>query len=218
MVALPTKAIQDEVANLLLDQGAVVVSPDQPFTYASGLKGPIYSDNRLLLSDCTVRRRVVELLGGLVVESGVEFKLVAGVATAGIPYGALLADQLAKGMIYLRSGGAKGHGKQNRIEGRYQAGDEIILIEDLINQAGSVEAAALAAVEGELKVKGAFSIVTYQMQSAVKRLEKISLPGYSLTNFSAIVGAAKERQLIDQTGVQLLNSWQQDPAAWASPC
>ncbi|MBT3234411.1 MAG: orotate phosphoribosyltransferase [Bdellovibrionales bacterium] len=217
MVLLPTKEIQLEVANLLLDQGAVVVSPAKPFTYASGLKGPIYSDNRLLLSDYNVRRRVVQLLGELVRASEVEFKLVAGVATAGIPYGALLAEQLERGMIYLRSGGAKRHGKQNQIEGRYQAGDRVILIEDLINQAGSLESAALAAMDGGLEVTAAFSIVTYQMDHAAKRLAKINLPAYSLTNFKILVEVATQRELIDSAGRELLNQWQQDPSSWSAP-
>lgn len=205
-----------EVAKILLENGCLQLSPSDPFTYASGIKGPIYCDNRQLLSFPSARSRIIELFVEKLKASGWKFDHLAGLATAGIPHCALIAGEMDESMIYIR-GKAKGHGKQNQIEGKYEAGQSIVLVEDLINQGKSLKDAIEASKASGLKPVGILSIVTYEMQKSKNILEEYQLPLVSLTNFSTITQLALEQNLISAEESSMLNSWQSDPVGWSSP-
>ncbi|WP_164848362.1 orotate phosphoribosyltransferase [Halobacteriovorax sp. HLS] len=204
---------EKEVAKILLDNNCLQLSPSEPFTYASGLKGPIYCDNRKLLSFVEARSRIVQHFVETINESGIKFDQLAGLATAGIPHCAFIANELSVPMIYIR-GKAKGHGKQNQIEGSFKKGQSILLVEDLINQGKSLEDAIIAALAEGLVPVGVVSIVTYEMQKSKEILSKYKIPLISLTNFSDIVSLALEQNVISTDELNMLTSWQLDPANW----
>lgn len=202
-----------EMATLLLKTGCVQVNAREPFTYASGLKGPIYCDNRLLLGQVEARVEVVSSLCELVQKHHLNFDLIAGLATAGIPYAAWMATDLKKPMLYIR-GKKKDHGKSKQVEGPFNLGSQAILVEDLVNQASSVEDATVGARAEGLVVKDVLCLVDYQMKSARERLNRLSLNLYSLTQFEMILQAATELGVLHENDLALLRSWQQDPAGW----
>lgn len=202
--------IAEEVAGLLLELKAVQVSPHHPFTYASGLKGPIYCDNRQIWSHVKTRNRIIQLLLDLIQKEAISFEVLAGLATAGIPHAAILAHRLEKPLIYIR-GKAKEHGKQNQIEGSYQAGQEILLVEDLVNQGKSLFDAFSASLQAKLKVKGCLCIVDYQMAGAQKILTTNQIPLFSLTNLEAILNKALKLKYLDAEGAKLVEKWQKNP-------
>ena len=200
-------------ANLLLSLDCVQVSPEKPYTYASGLKGPIYTDNRQVLSHVPERLEVAEGLCDLIRESGLKYDCIAGLATAGIPHGMLVAHILGVPFIYVRSS-AKAHGKTNQIEGKYKAGDQVILIEDLVNQGSSLNKAIDAVKEAELIPMACATIVDYQMPAAIEVIEKQKVPLFSLTNFASISHAASADGGLTKESRELLNKWHKDPANW----
>ncbi|WP_372654817.1 orotate phosphoribosyltransferase [Halobacteriovorax sp.] len=202
------------VADILLKNECLQLSPSSPFSYASGLKGPIYCDNRQILSFPDGRNKVVKYFLEKLSESGWEYDQLAGLATAGIPHCAFIAHELNKPMIYIR-GKAKGHGKQNQVEGKFSEGQSVVLVEDLINQGKSLEDAIQAAIEVGLRPVGVISIVTYEMKKSQEVLDKYKLPLISLTNFSTITDLALEQNLISAEELLMLNSWQSDPVAWS---
>ncbi len=203
-----------DIADILLKNECLQLSPSSPFTYASGLKGPIYCDNRQILSLPEARLKVVKYFLEKLSESGWKYDQLAGLATAGIPHCAFIAHELNRPMIYIR-GKAKGHGKQNQVEGKFTAGQSIVLVEDLINQGKSLEDAIEAAIAVGLKPVGVLSIVTYGMNKSEEILGKYKLPLISLTNFSTITHLALEQNLISAEELSMLNSWQSDPVAWS---
>lgn len=200
-------------AKLLLSLGCVQVSPEKPYTYASGLMGPIYTDNRQILSFVAERLEVAEGLVDLLRENSLNFDSIAGLATAGIPHGMLVSHMMGAPFIYIR-GKAKGHGKGNLIEGKYKKGDRIILVEDLVNQGSSLDSAIIGAKEAGLIPVACVSIVDYQMPAAIEVLKKHDLPLFSLTNFSQISHAAASENGLSKESVQLLDRWHKDPANW----
>ncbi|MDD0851987.1 orotate phosphoribosyltransferase [Halobacteriovorax sp. GB3] len=204
------------VAKTLLELKCVQFSPNEPFTYASGLKGPMYCDNRLLLSHPKERSLVIDLFIKVIEENNLSYDQLAGLATAGIPHAAFIADRLKKPMLYIRSK-AKGHGKGNQIEGRYKEGERLLLVEDLVNQGSSLEKAVLAAKESALELSGCLSIVDYQMEQAHARLKKFDLTLFSLTDFTSLADTALEMKLIDRTGREILEKWHAAPADWQAP-
>lgn len=203
-----------DVARMLFSIGAVEVKPSEPFTYASGLKGPIYCDNRKILSHIEARKLVKDAFVHSLNESGWEYDQLAGLATAGIAHAALVADALNKPMVYVRSK-PKGHGKGNQIEGDYQSGQKVVLIEDLVNQGSSLDSALVGVQNAELRTSGCLSIVSYQMQKATEVAQKWSLPMKCLTDFDTLCAVAKEDGLIDTAGLELLQSWRVDPKNWS---
>jgi orotate phosphoribosyltransferase len=204
----------ERVAKLLLENKCLQLSPSDPFSYASGLKGPIYCDNRQLLSFVGPREEVVKLFVEAIKESGWDYELLAGLATAGIPHCAFIAHEIKAPMIYIR-GKAKEHGKQNQIEGKFKEGQRVVLVEDLINQGKSLEDALNAAVDAGLRPVGVLSIVTYEMKKAQEVLNKFKIPLISLTNFSTISSLALEQKDISADEFDMLNSWQKDPKSWS---
>lgn len=205
--------IANEVAKILLEIGCVQVKPKDPFTYASGLKGPIYCDNRKVLSHVNERNIIIDAFIKLIQEKNFEFDQLAGLATAGIPHAAFIANKLDLPMIYIRDK-AKGHGKGNQVEGDFVPGQKVLLIEDLVNQGSSLEKAVQGAVDAGLNVVGCLSIVDYEMSKARDILKKLNLDLFSLTKFSDLADTACVLGKIGKEEVELLRAWQKDPAGW----
>jgi orotate phosphoribosyltransferase len=214
---MPESAYQRklEIARHLIESGCVQLRPQEPFTYASGLTGPIYCDNRLILSDPARREWIVRAFGDLLndVLKGTSVDALCGVATAGIPHAAILAFTQKLPMIYVRPE-KKAHGKGNRVEGLRPELVKTILIEDLINQGGSL-AEAIEGVKAEgLEVTACLSIVDYQMQAAQERFAKLGVSIFSLTDFDHLVEFGVKSQLIDQADRDLLQRWRLSPTNW----
>jgi len=201
-------------AKILLKIGAVEVRPTKPFTYASGLKGPIYCDNRKILAFPNERRQIRDGLKELVKENGWKFDQIAGLATAGIPHAAFLAESLEKPMVYIRSK-AKGHGRGNQIEGLYRSGEKLLLVEDLINQGSSLDLAMKGVLNAELSATACVSIVSYGMENAQAMAKKWDLDCKSLTDFDSLCFAAESMGRIGQEEVKLLQQWRKDPKKWS---
>lgn len=201
------------IARNLLEIKAVQIRLDPPFTWASGLFSPVYCDNRLILSQVQVRNYVKVALTQLS-SSFEKFDSVAGVATAGIPHGALLADALSLPFVYVRSS-AKSHGRQNKVEGSLPAGSHCLVVEDLISTGGSsLEACATLKSQG-WHVVGVIGIFTYGFPSAHARFEEAGIPYQTLTNFSTLLQVATHDRTISPDQESLLQQWIHDPTAWS---
>lgn len=203
-----------DIAKALINKGCVRLSPENPFLYASGLKGPIYCDNRLILSHVDFRDKIIQGFIETIKKYQLDFDYVGGIATAGIPHAAMIADRIKAPMVYVRPR-PKDHGKKNQVEGDYQVNQSVLLVEDLVNQGASL-AEAMAGVKGAgLISMHCLCIVDYQMTESIKRLNELSLTLYSLTDFEHIVEAALELQFIKADGKKLLMDWHADPKGWS---
>lgn len=196
------------IARRLLELGCVKFSPDQPFVYASGLTGPIYCDNRMILSHVDLRDLVVDCFQKIIANENLSYDLLGGIATAGIPYAAFVADRLKKPMIYIRPK-AKGHGKKNQVEGDINHGQAVLLFEDLVNQGSSVLEAFGGLKEAGLSASVCLSIVDYQMSTAQRNLSEAQIRLVSLTDFSSLVETAFELELINLENKNDLYKWHQ---------
>lgn len=205
-------AIAKQIARRLLEIGAVKLQPEEPFTWASGWQSPIYCDNRVILSHPEVRKEVRTALIAAV-DNYDQIDGIAGVATAGIPHGAVLADHLDLPFIYIRSK-AKGHGRQNRIEGALKAGGRYLLIEDLISTGGSVLEAANALKEAGGVVAGVQAIFTYEFQRATDAFAAANTSFATLSNYTALLEVALEENLINPDLLDTLKAWRKDPSNW----
>jgi orotate phosphoribosyltransferase len=204
--------IANEVAEKLLQINAVKLSPQNPFTWASGIQSPIYCDNRLVLSFPAVRSFVIQAFVEKAAAFGA-FDIVAGVATAGIPHGALLADRLEKPFIYVREK-AKSHGRQNQIEGNIWAGAKILLIEDLISTGGSSLKAVETLREAGFEVVGILAIFSYGFQKATDVFQAAQCPFDTLSNYTVLVEKAVEMQYISPNDLETLKNWRESPTTW----
>lgn len=202
------------IAEQLLNIGAVSLQPNNPFTWTSGLKSPIYCDNRLTLSFPEVRRKIAEGLKTLILENFPEVELIAGTATAGIPHAAWVSELLNLPMCYVRSK-PKGHGKGNQIEGKVSEGQKVVVVEDLISTGGSVITAVEALREAGCSVLGVVSIFTYELEKGKKLLHDAHITAYSLTDFSTLVDVAKEKGFIQKKDMEKLIDWKKDPETWS---
>lgn len=201
-----------QIAEALLQIEAVTLSPTEPYTWSSGLKSPIYCDNRLTLSFPNVRQVIVD---GLVKSvNPTEVDVIAGTATAGIPHGALLADRLGLPFIYVRSS-AKGHGKGNQIEGKLEAGARVLVIEDLLSTGMSSIDAAQAIREAGGEVTGIQAIFSYGLPVLENNLADANLSATSLTTFSELIEVAKNTGVLNRSELDSLRDWQEDPRAWS---
>ena len=201
------------IARRLLDAGAVKLEPKDPFTWASGLRSPIYCDNRVLLSYPDARRDVIDAMAE--VAGRIEgLDGVAGVATAGIPHGALLADRLDLPFIYVRSS-AKSHGRRNQIEGRLEPGKRYLVVEDLISTGGSSLKAVETIREAGGEVAAALAIFTYEFPSAERAFQVAEVPLYTLSHYGALLEEASAGGAITDTEAEALQEWRQDPRAWS---
>ncbi|MDO4669930.1 MAG: orotate phosphoribosyltransferase [Aerococcus sp.] len=202
-----TDATAKTVARILLDHKAVLLQPNDPFTWASGIKSPIYTDNRQLMSYPEARKVVSQALATLIKTNYPEVTVIAGTATAGIPHAAWVSDLLNLPMIYVRSK-AKDHGRQSQIEGFLKPDDKIVLIDDLISTGGSVLEAAKA-VEQTHKVLGVASIFTYAFQSATDNFANAKLPYHSLADYPTLIQTAAEDGRFSAEEIEKLNIWHQ---------
>lgn len=199
------------VAKDLLSIKAVFFRPDEPFTWASGIKSPVYCDNRLILSDPAVRTRVETAIADTVEDEFDGCEMLMGTSTAGIAHAAIAAEMLGIPMGYVRSG-AKDHGRQNQIEGKLIPGTKVVVIEDLISTAGSVIEVVNILREAGAEVLGIVSIVTYGMKKGVERLEAAKVRNVSLTCFDIIANAAAEENYINPDDVGRLLKFRDNPS------
>jgi len=198
--------IKKEIAEILLNVGAVELSPEEPFTWASGIESPIYCDNRLTMSDPMGRKKIAQGLSELIRQNYPETTVIAGTATAGIPHAAWVADILGLPMVYIRSK-AKGHGRSRQIEGKIADSDKAVIIEDLISTGGSSLNAAEALRSEGIEVTGIVSIFTYELQSADETFASAGLTYKSLTDFGALAEVAKEKGAINKDSMASLLDW-----------
>ena len=203
--------MKKKIARLLLKIEAVFLRPEDPFTWASGIKSPIYCDNRLILSYPDARMQVEAGLASLIKKHYQGCELVAGTSTAGIPHAALVADILDLPMAYVR-GSAKDHGRNNRIEGKVIMGQKVVVVEDLISTAGSVVEVVDALREAGANVLGIVSIFTYGMQKGTDRLKNANIENVSLTNFMTLAKVAAEEGYISEKDIGRLEAFQKNPS------
>lgn len=201
------------IAEKLLQVNAVKLNPEQPYTWASGWKSPIYCDNRKVLSHPYVRDFIKSELCNVIFEKFEGTELLAGVATAGIPWGAMAADQLKLPFIYVRPK-PKEHGLGNQIEGSYQTGQKVLVIEDLVSTGKSSLQAVDALQEQGLAVIGMVSIFNYGFSVAADEFSKRELTYYSLTDYPSLLSLAQQKGMINAEQVAVLEQWRKDPAQW----
>ena len=199
------------IARDLLSIKAVFLRPQQPFTWASGIKSPIYCDNRLTLTAPEVRLDVENGLAQVIKENYPEAEVLMGTSTAGIAHAAITAHIMGLPMGYVRSG-AKDHGRQNQIEGRLEPGQKVVVVEDLISTGGSVIEVVNVLREAGAEVLGIVSIFTYGMQRGIDRLAAANVKNVSLTNLDAVAAVAAEEGYIQNADVQRLIAFRNDPA------
>lgn len=199
------------IAKDLLSIKAVFFRPEEPFTWASGIKSPVYCDNRLTLTAPKVRDDVENALAETIKKNYPEAEVLMGTSTAGIAHAAITAHILGMPMGYVRSG-AKDHGRQNRIEGKLEKGEKVVVVEDLISTGGSVIEVVDALREAGAEVLGIVSIFTYGMEKGIKRLEEARVKNISLTNFDCIAQYAAEEGYIKPEDVKRLIKFRNNPS------
>jgi orotate phosphoribosyltransferase len=202
-----------KVAEFLLQIKAVKLQPNQPFTWASGWNSPIYCDNRITLSYPNIRTFIRQCYSEAIVEGFGKPDVIAGVATGGIPQGALVAQELGLPFIYVRSS-AKEHGMGNQIEGHYEKGQKVVLVEDLISTAGSSIKAIDALKAGGLEVKGLIATFTYGFKVADENFKKANCPYVTLTNYDFLVEEALKKEYISENDLLSLREWKDQPETW----
>ncbi len=207
--------MEKKIAKHLLDIGAVFLKPNDPFTWASGIKSPIYCDNRLTLSYPAVRTDIEDGLAALIKEHYGECEAVFGTSTAGIAHAAIVADKMGLPMGYVR-GSAKDHGRTNQIEGKAEAGSKVVVVEDLISTAGSCVDVVNVLREAGCEVLGIVSIFTYGMQKGLDRLAANDVKNVSLSNLDALVEVAAEHGFIAETDIKKILTFRSNPSdpAW----
>src|ERR1700739_2935446 len=205
--------IEQQVAEFLLQIKAIKLQPDNPFTWASGWKSPIYCDNRITLSHRTIRTYIRQNLSLIIQEEFGAVGCIAGVATAGIPQGALVAQELGLPFIYVRSK-PKDHGTGSMIEGEIMPGKRIVVIEDLISTGKSSLQAIEALRAADYDVAGLAAIFTYGFDEANDNFKQANCPFVTLSNYNALIKYAVENQYISENDVQLLKNWRENPAEW----
>lgn len=204
--------MKQKIANHLLNIGAVSLKPNEPFTWSSGMKSPIYCDNRLTLSYPDIRKDIAKGLAKLVKEHFQDAEVIAGTATAGIPHAAWVSAKLEKPMVYVRSK-AKGHGKGNQIEGRINAGDKVVIVEDLISTGGSVITAAQALRAEGAEIVGVVAIFTYGLEKGKEQLKEANLSYQVLTDYDTLIKVALERNDITELELAKLKAWRENPTS-----
>lgn len=200
-----------KIAKRLLSIKAVFFRPEEPFTWASGIKSPVYCDNRLTLTAPEARTDVENGLAKLIKENYPDAEVLMGTSTAGIAHAAITAHLLGMPMGYVRSG-AKDHGRQNRIEGKLEAGQKVVVVEDLISTGGSVIEVVDALREAGAEVLGVVSIFTYGMKKGLERLADANVKNVSLTNFDVIAEVAAETGYIKKEDVARLIRFRNNPS------
>jgi orotate phosphoribosyltransferase len=201
-----------QIADNLLKINAIKLSPQNPFTWASGMRSPIYCDNRLSLSYPKVRNLICDAFALMALSFG-SYDIIAGVATAGIPHGMLIANRLDKPFIYVRDK-AKGHGRQNQIEGELPEGKKVLLIEDLISTGGSSLKAVEAVRQAGGDVVGVMAIFSYGFEKAKKAFEENNCTFKVLLEYETLINQASKSEYINEAEKSLLAAWNKDPEGW----
>lgn len=201
----------NEIAKDLLDIKAVFLSPNKPFTWASGIKSPIYCDNRLTLSYPKIRKAIAKGIAEIIKRDYPEAEIIMGTATAGIPHATLVADILDLPTGYVR-GKAKDHGRQNQIEGKWEKGQKVVVVEDLISTGGSSIECVKALEENGIIVLGVVSIFTYGMAKAVKNFKDANCKASSLVTFPELLEAAVSYNYISDADKAKLVKFMEDPS------
>jgi len=207
------RTAETDVADKLLQTGAVKLQPDNPFTWAAGWKSPIYCDNRQVLSYPFVRDTLKSELCNLIFESFPEANVVAGVATAGIPWGAMAADQLKLPFIYVRPK-PKDHGLGNQVEGKFTPGDKIVVVEDLISTGMSSLKVCDVLKESGAVVVGMVAIFTYAFPQSEDAFKKAGVKLLALTNYESLIHLAIQKGIIKQEQLEILLNWRTSPETW----
>lgn len=203
--------MEKQIAKDLLKIGAVFFRPDEPFIWASGIKSPVYCDNRLTLSDLAVRNNVENGLAALIKKHYPDCEVLMGTSTAGIAHAAITAHILELPMGYVRSG-TKDHGRENQIEGKLQKGQKVVVIEDLISTGGSVIKVVEILREAGAEVLGIASIFTYQMQKGLDNLDAANVKNISLTDFDTVAKTAAEEGYIEEKNIRQLIAFRDNPS------
>jgi orotate phosphoribosyltransferase len=202
-----------KVAEFLLQIKAIKLQPTNPFTWASGWKSPIYCDNRKTLSYPAIRTFIRQAYSEVILEKYGKPDFIAGVATGGIAQGALVAQELGIPFVYVRST-PKGHGLGNQIEGDFEKGQKVVVIEDLISTGGSSLQAVDALREAGCEVKGLVAIFTYDFDVAKENFKKANCPFETLTNYDFLMEQAIRKDYINESDLESLQSWRANPSAW----
>ena len=203
-----------QIANHLLQIKAIILQPNNPFTWASGWKSPIYCDNRKTLSFPKIRTHVRIKICEIIKEKYPHANVIAGVATGGIAIGCLIAEELGLPFIYVRSS-SKEHGKKNLIEGYYDSGQSVVVIEDLISSGKSSLAAVRALESEELNVRGLISIFTYGFEEADNNFKEHNCEKTSLCDYSTLIEEALKSNYINQKDLTVLKKWRENPKSWS---
>lgn len=198
--------VRQRIAHELLRIGAVVFSPDSPFTWASGIEAPVYVDNRLAISHPDVRRLIIDGFVAKMESAGIAVGAVVGTATAGIPHAAWLADRLDLPLAYVRSS-AKPHGRRNKIEGHLREGTRVVVVEDLVSTGGSSLDAVHALRDAGAEVVAVIAVFSYGLSAASSSFEEANVPLYVLSDFDALVEAASSDGTLDGLDVEAVRKW-----------
>jgi len=207
--------IEQKVAEFLLQIKAIKLQPNNPFTWASGWKSPIYCDNRVTLSHPSIRTYIRQKLAALIQEEYGSVAIVAGVATAGIPQGVLVAQELGLPFIYVRSA-PKDHGTGKLIEGEYSEGQRVIVVEDLISTGKSSLQAVEVLRNAGLEVAGLVAIFNYGFDAAEENFKAAKCRYSTLSNYSALVDYAAKHSFVSEEDLQLLRKWRENPSEWGN--
>ncbi len=202
--------MERRAAEILLDVKAVFLRPEEPFTWASGIKSPIYCDNRLVLSYPEERTEIKKGMVELIKKEFPEVEVIMGTATAGIPMAALTADVMGIPMGYVRSD-AKKHGKQNQIEGKIEPGQKVVIVEDLISTGGSVKTVVDALKAAGADILGVAAIFTYGLPDSFKNFEEMGVEFRTLSNYDVLIQVAAEKGYIKEEVLGKLRQWKKDP-------
>ena len=202
-----------ETSKKLLQINAIKLNPKNPFIWASGINSPIYCDNRLILSEIETRKYICNELCVLINKKFKRTEVIAGVATGAIGIGMMVAQQLNKPFIYIRSS-KKEHGRKNIIEGGFIKGQKVIVIEDLISTGMSSIKACNSVIENQLELLGLVSIFTYGFSEAVNNFKNEKIINYSLSSYDYLIKEAVNMKKIDEKEINMLFSWKEDPKKW----
>ncbi|MEK6921672.1 MAG: orotate phosphoribosyltransferase [Nanoarchaeota archaeon] len=204
---------EQEIARILLEKQAVIINQKNPFTYASGIKSPIYCDNRTLFSFPDARDKIIDAMLHIIAQEVQNFDVIAGVATAGIPWASIIADRLEKPLIYIRAK-PKEHGRENLIEGKVEKGQRVLIIEDLVSTGESSLKAGEAVKETGARVEHCIAVFSYEMKKAEDGFANAQCTLHTTTKFSQLVREAKIMKRISEQEEKIVLEWNQDPENW----
>lgn len=206
-------AVADNIASQLLKIKAVTLNPKEPFVWASGIKAPIYTDNRLTIAYPEFRQTIAHDLADLIMEHYPEVEVIGGVATAGIPHATGVSNILNLPLNYVRPQ-KKDHGKKSQIEGRLQKGDKVVLIDDLISTGGSILKAVKAVREEGGTVIGTVAIFSYDLPESTKNFADADTELHTLTDYPTMIQVAQKQDYVEEDDMELLQQWYQSPESW----